>query len=95
MSLSRKKLVEVSMPLEASQPGVDARAVDPGWPSVDPAPVMGETAARGMLGSPVRPTRGRTARLAEEFSTDDQKRERERLHKIIEQMVLWKAAHTK
>ena len=72
------------------QPRVGAREVDPPRAPVDAAPLVGAPAARRGPRGPVRAARRRPVLASDRFPTEEaQRAERERLHGIIERLVVW------
>ena len=64
MTTQRKKLIEVSMPLEAINKASAREKVHSARPSLDPAPVVGEAPARRVPRRALRTTRRRSGQLA-------------------------------
>ena len=72
------------------QQGVEAREVDPARAPEHAAPVVGAAAAGGGAGRDLRADGRRPVRQPDLFKTERaQERERQRLFRIIEQLVLW------
>ena len=97
MSQVRKKLIEVSIPLEAiNVASAKEKSIRP-RSSVDDAFVVGATAiAGGVPCGPVRKLVDDPSSWPDRFPTQEaQDVERARLHKIIKAMVPWKPRMTK
>ena len=85
---NRKKLIEVALPLDAINAAC-AREVHSPRPEL-PAPLVGAPPAGRGAGGDLRPDGGRPLELAGPFPTEKaQEKERQRLFRIIEDLVLW------
>ncbi len=76
---TRKKLIEVALPLRSHQQGVGAGEIDPAWPSEHAASLVGAAAAGGGAGGDLSQMVDDPSEYVDELlvgSSDDGRRER-------------------